>query len=515
MLTFLKKLSEENSNNKRIAKNTLLLYVRMLFIMGVTLYTARVVLDKLGEVDYGIYGAVGSAVAFLGFLNGTLSTGTSRFLTFELGKKDYDKLKTTFNTAFYAHLFLALGIALVMETVGLWFLYNKMVIPEERLFAAEIAFHLSVFATVVSITQVPYTSVIIARENMSIYAYIGIFEALAKLLIVYLLHISSFDRLILYAALVAGVQLIVALMFRFYCHRNYEESILSIGFDKPILDKLIKFSGWSLIANIAETLSLQGVVVLISMFFQPVVVAAQTIGNQISAAMMQFVNSFRTAINPQIIKLYAAKEYEESKKLTLESSIYVFDLLLLLGLPTIVVMEPLLNLWFVEVPEYAVVFAQYIVARQIISNFSSAFYVPMMASGELKWNSYAAAVISVFGFFVMYVLLKLGVTVMIVHYIGVMQSFLFSFVVKPYILCNKIDYRWNEIFKCFLTSFKVAVFPIAISILLSVYFEIDSKFDMIYVAGIIAVSVILSAYINLDQETREKLHGFIGRKFRK
>ena len=282
-------------DNKRIAKNTLFLYIRMLFVMGVSLFTSRVVLDKLGVVDYGLYNAVGGVVAMLMFLNGTLSTGTSRFLTFELGRNDASRLKATFSTTFYTHLILALLVALFMESVGLWFVYEKLIIPPERLSAALWAYHISIFTAVIAITQVPYTSVIIAHENMKIYAYLGVFEAVAKLVIVYLLVISSTDRLVFYACLVGLVQLLVALFYRFYCIRHYVESHITRTFDKNILRGMLSFSGMSLLANAAQVLSVQGLVVLMNMFFQPVVVAAQAIGNQLTGALMQFINNLQTA----------------------------------------------------------------------------------------------------------------------------------------------------------------------------------------------------------------------------
>lgn len=505
-------MSSNIHNNKRIVKNTLFLYVRMIFIMGVTLYTSRVVIDKLGVIDYGLYNAVGGLVAMLGFLNGTLSTGTSRFLTFELGTGNKKKLKSTFCTVFYSHVLLSLGIALVMETIGIWFIYHQLVIPPERLSASVFVFHISILTTIISITQVPYTSVIIAHENMSIYAYLGVFEALLKLIIVYLLSISSWDKLMFYTILIGAVQLTVALSYRFYCIRYYEESRLAWYFDKQIFRKMLSFSGWGLVANLSEVLGNQGIVVLINMFFQPAMVAAQVIGNQITNAMMQFISGFRTAINPQIIKLYAIQDYETSRKLTLQSSIYVFDLLLLIGLPAIVVMEPLLNLWLVQVPDYAVIFARYIMIRQILGNFSSAFYVPMMASGELKLNSYACVWICLLGFVFLYLLLRLGCNVMVVQYVGVIQVCLFSFIVKPYILCRRIDYSWSEILRCFLTALKVSIFPVAISFIMSNVWKENEFFYVVLKFLIVAMAVVSSAYMCLARENRIKLHAFVSKK---
>ena len=487
----------------------------MIFIMGVTLFTSRIILDKLGVTDYGIYGAVGGVVGMLGFLDGTLSTGTSRFLTFELATDNKERLRRTFSTAFYTHLVLALLVAIILETAGIWFICNKLIIPPNRLSAAFWCLHFSVLTTIVSITQVPYTSVIIAHENMGVYAYVGIYEAVMKLLVAYLLSIATWDRLIFYAVLIACVQISVAFFYRVFSVRCYWESKLKRIFDKRIFCEMLGFSGWSLMANVGEVLIQQGYVVLINMFFLPAIVAAQTIGNQISGAMMQFINNFRTAINPQIIKLYAAKEYTKSRKLTLNSSVYVFDLLLLLGLPAIVLMEPILNLWLVKVPDYAVVFAQYIVARNILSNFSAAFYVPMMASGELKDNSLASIFLTFTGFGILYLLLKIGFSVMWVQYMAIIQCILFSLVVKPLILIKKLNYSVSEISACVLKCAEIALLPCAVSAAIAWCVNLTSIPVMGCAAVVMALSVCVSAWLFMDGEMRQKLTLMIKNKILK
>lgn len=499
-------------NKKRIAFNTLFLYTRMLFIMGISLFTSRVVLDKLGVEDYGIYNSVGGVVAMLMFLNSTLSTSTSRFLTFELGKNDKNRLTSTFSTAFYAHLILALLIALFMETVGLWFVHYKLIIPPDRLYAALWAFHISIFTAFIAITQVPYTSVIIAHENMKIYSYIGIFEALSKLLMAYLLVISSTDKLILYACLIGSIQILTAIFYRSYCIKHYTESHITRSFDKRVLHSMLSFSGLSLLANVTQVLSAQGLVVLMNMFFQPAVVAAQAIGNQLTNAMMQFVGNLQTALNPQIIKLYATGSYAESRQLTLQSSVYVHELILLLCLPAIVVMDPLLHLWLVEVPPYAVIFAQYIILKQLFNVYNMTLYTPMVASGKLLSNSLAALSLGIGVFALLYVLLKLGFDVMWVQYISVLQAILFSYIIKPYILCKEIGYSWSEILQSFQKCIKVSVIPIVVSALCHLYISIDSLMDLFNVVSIICISVISSAYIYLDKKTRIKLHCFLRQK---
>lgn len=502
------------ADNKRIAKNTIFLYFRMILIMGVSLFTSRVILDKLGVVDYGLYNVVGGVVGMLSFLNGTLSNGTSRFLTYELGADNKEKLQKTFSTAFYTHLLLSVIILLIMETGGMWFLYNKLVIPPDRLMACVWVFQLSILTTVIAITQVPYTAVIMAHEHMKIYAYVSIFEAVAKLLVCYLLAVADFDKLTFYAALVAIVQLLVAFYYRFYCSRHFAESHLRWIFDKGILRSLMGFSGWNILANITETLKLQGVIVLINMFFTPAIVAAQAIANQVTNAMMQFVNNFRTAINPQIIKLYASGDKDASKRLTLSTTVYCFDLVLLLGLPALFVMDELLHLWLVEVPDYAVIFSQWIIVCQIVGTFNAAFYIPMMAANKIKKNSMAAVYFGIGQFVVLYFLLKLGCGVMWVQYLQLLTMIIFSLLVKPYILYKDIDYTLKELFLCYWKCVKVLILSLACSVPISVFLG-DKLMDIILKVVTIGICVLFSSYIFMDKYSKRNIHTLICAKINK
>ena len=485
----------------------------MFIIMAVQLYTSRVILDKLGADDYGLYNVVGGVVGLLSFLTGTLSIGTSRFITYELGAGDAKKLKSTFVTSFYTHLALSGIIVILLETIGLWFFYNHLVIPSDRLDAAFWVYQISILTTIVAITQVPYTSAIMAHEKMDIYAYLSIFEAVAKLLVVYLLVIAPYDKMLFYAILIAIVQIVLASFYRFFCVSKFQECRLNFSFDKSIFKKLMGFSGWNITANIAEVLKAQGVIVLINMFFQPAIVAAQAIGNQITNAMMQFINNIRTAVNPQIIKLYASGDYEGSKRLTLKSSLYVFDLLLLLGLPFILLMEPILNLWLKEVPPYTVVFAQCIVASQIIGNFSASFYTPMLAANKIKKNSIAAVIFSFSNFIILYLIFKLGGDVMWVQYIYILNSVLWSYLIKPFILYKDINYNIPEMAKCILATFKVGFLSCIIAIPTR-YFLHNSFIECIVLFMITIVAVIISSYIFMYKEDRQKAMSFIYNKIK-
>ena len=494
------------SDNKRIAKNTLFLYVRMLFVMGVSLYAARVVLDKLGVDDYSLYNVVGGIVGMLSFLNGTLSIGTSRFLTYELGRKDGNRLSLTFNTTFYAHLALGILFIFLLETGGVWYIYNKLVVEASRLGAAMIVFQISIFASLIALIQVPYTSLILAHEEMGVYAYVGVFEAIAKLGVIYALVVTDTDKLILYAVLIAVVQLLVAICYIIYCRRNYIESRLKLLYDKSIMKSLLSFSGWNVLANLSETLKLQGYIILLNLFFQPFVVAAQTIGNQVAGAMMQFIGNFRNAINPQVIKLYAAGEYEESKRLTLSTTVFVFDLVLLLGLPTIFVMEPIMKLWLVDVPPYTVVFTQYIVVQRILSTFDASFYIPMMAAGKIKTNSVISSCFGPGLFVLLYVLFRLGFDVMWLQYTGVIVTCLFSFYIKPYILTKEVvGYEMKDFIPCYMLCIKEAVLAIAISYCAYIFVGIGTPVASITTFVVSLLGVVFTSYIFMEKAMKEKV----------
>lgn len=490
-------------NNKRIAKNTLFLYVRMIIVMGVNLFTSRVVLDKLGVDDFGLFNVVGGVVGMLSFISGTLSIGTMRFLTVELGRRDQKRLLDTFNTAFYTHFFVGVALAILLETGGLWFVYHKLVIPEGRLGAALLAYHISVITSILSISLVPYTSLIMAHERMGIYAYISIFEAFLKLVIVYLLSIAQFDKLAFYAILVALVQILTTLIYIVYCNYHFIESKLKFIFDKAIFKSLLSFSGWNVIANLSETLKLQGYLVLINMFFQPFVVAAQTIGNQVAGAMMQFFNNFRMAINPQIIKLYADGKYEESKRLTLNTTILVFDLVLLLGLPTMFVMNTIMNVWLVEVPAYAVIFAQYIIVQRILSTFDAAFYIPMMAEGKIKTNSIIASLSGPGLFCLLYLIFKSGGDVMWIQYTGIIALIMFGFIIKPYLLVHdEKGYSYSDFIPCFLTCLKVSLLSIGLSYLFYMILGNETIMRSICLFILSFFSVLVSSYTFMNQSMK-------------
>lgn len=502
-------------DSKRIAKNTVYMYIRLIVVMLVTLYTARVVLDKLGAEDYGIFNAVAGVVGMLSFLNNTLAKGTSRFLTYALGKNENKLLSETFTTAFISHFILATVIIVLLEVIGVWFVSHKLLIPEERLTAALWCFHISLFITFLGIIQVPFTASIISHEDMNVYAYIGLFEAGAKLGIVYLLStISSLDKLIFYSFLLAAVQLILFVFYFFYCRNKYQETKAPLYFKKDILKDMLGFSAWNLVTHIAVTLRVQGTNIIIGMFFKPVVVAAQAIANQVTTTLMNFVYNFTTALNPQIIKSYAVGDYDDSKKLTLESTVFVFDLVLLICLPFLFTIDTILNIWLVDVPEYTVVFCRFILIAQILDVFNVTFYTPMMASGKLKSNSICAILVEAIKIVVLYILFRLGLSIMWLQYIYIASTALWSFFIKPTILHKEIGYGSKELIECYVACAKVLIPSMFFSFV--VYFFVgDSLFQQIVLFVVTALIVCVFSLSFMKKSLRTRLFSLVLSKLKK
>lgn len=376
-------MTSHAENTKRIAKNTLMLYVRMLFSMLVSLYTSRVVLNTLGVEDYGIYNVVGGVVGMLGFLNASMSGATSRFLTFELGRGDSIRLKETFSSALIIHISIALIVFVIAETAGLWFLENKLVIPESRMTAAHIVYQLSIFSTMLGITQVPYNATIIAHEKMNVYAYVEILNVCLRLLIVYLLVIGDFDKLILYAILTFGVSMLIMGIYRIYCTRHYKETKFHFIWRKDILKPMLNFSGWDLYGNASVMARTQGVSMLLNLFFGPLMNAAAGIATQVQGAVMAFANNFIVAARPQIVKQYASGEYESMFHLLKNSITLSFTLLSLLSIPLMCETNFVLKIWLGIVPDYAVIFCNYTLLFNIFASISVLLVSVVHATGKI------------------------------------------------------------------------------------------------------------------------------------
>ena len=441
-----------SGNNKRIAKNTMFLYIRMLFIMAVQLYTSRVVLNTLGVVDYGLYNVVGGIVTMFAFLNGAMTTSTQRYITYELGKGHLERLKTVFTTCVQIHLFISLIVILLGETVGLWFLYEKMVIPDDRFTAAMWVYQLSILTMCVQVMSVPYNSDIVAHERMGVFAAISVIEVILKLAVVYMLVIGDFDKLILYAILIAVVQLLIRYIYTRYCHKHFPESILIRAFDKSLSKEMGKFMGWNIWGNLAGTLFGTGLNLLLNVFFGPAVNAARAIAVQVEAAIANFSSNFLMAVNPQITKLYAQNDLKDMHKLIFRSSKFTFFLMLTLSLPVIMETDTILTVWLKIVPDYTVIFLRLLLCIVTIDAVARPLMIAAAATGDVKLYQSLIGGILLSIVPIAYVVLKFGgspESVYVVHLIICIIAFLTRlWVVKPMIKLSMRQYFVHVVLPC-------------------------------------------------------------------
>ena len=399
---------QTSENNKRIAKNTLLLYFRMLLLMVVSLYTSRVTLAALGVEDYGIYNVVGGVVAMFSMLSGSLSAAISRFITFELGRGDKERLKTVFSTSVNIQIGLAIIIMVLAEIGSVWFLNCKMNIATERLLAANWVLQCSIITFMINLISVPYNAAIIAHERMSAFAYISILETVLKLLVVYLLYVTLYDRLIVYAVLLCLVAIALRLIYGIYCKRNFEECTYHFIYDKSILRSMTGFAGWNFIGVASGALRGQGVNIVINLFCGAAVNAARAISFQVNNAVNSFASNFMTAINPQITKSYASGNYGYMMQLIFQGARLSYYLLLFISLPLILEADTVLKLWLEEVPEHTTLFVQLILVFGMEEALSNPLITAMLATGDIKKYQLTVGGLQLMNFPVSYMLLKFG-----------------------------------------------------------------------------------------------------------
>lgn len=412
-------MSDNLSNNKRIAKNTILLYIRTFVILLISLYTSRVVLNALGVDDYGIYNVVGGFVAMFSLLSGALSNAISRYITFELGRGDKEKLKEVFSTSVTVQIILALVVGVLAEAFGIWFLNVKMNIPNERMVAANWVFQCSLLTFAINLISIPYNAAIIAHERMNAFAYISILEAFLKLGAVFLLFVIGYDKLIVYALLLALVATLIRVIYGAYCSRHFEECHYQFSINKPLIKEMTSLAGWNMLGSSGSILNSHGVNLLMNLFFGVTVNAARGLAVQVNGAVTQFVNSFTTAVNPQITKSYAKGEKDYLLKLVMMSSKYSFFLTLLLAAPIIAETPYILKLWLKEVPDYTVLFVRLTLMVSLIASLSTSLYTLALSTGNIKMYQIVVGSLSLSCFFVTYAFYKLGFPVETAYYVNI------------------------------------------------------------------------------------------------
>lgn len=501
-------MSSTTENNKRIAKNTAMLYIRMLLIMAVTLYTSRVVLEVLGVEDFGIYNIVGGVVVLFSFINNAMATATQRFLNFELGRNDIKEVGRVFSMSMTAHISIALLVLLLAETIGLWFLLTQMNIPDGRMNAAVWCYQFSILTTCVQIIRVPYNACIIAYERMSFYAYISILEVILKLLIVFLLSIGGFDKLILYSILMFLVTVVVCYAYKIVCNRNFNISRYSFFWDKILYRKLMSFSGWSLFGSAANVGAQQGLNILLNIFCGVTVNAAMGIANQVSHAVYSFVSNFQVAFNPQIVKSYASEDKKYLEKLIFRASKFSYLLLFLLALPILLNCNFLLSFWLTEVPLYTTSFSQWLICSLLLDALAAPFWMTVQAVGKIRNYQLLISVIILMNLPLSYVLLKIGMNpnfVMIVRFCITLITYLARLIYSKKMINYSLLKYLNSVV---LTILLVSVLSLPLPLYISRVFDSWYGFFLTTVLSVVLV-ILLSFFIGMDKDEQKYIKSII------
>lgn len=502
------------SDNKRIAKNTIFLYIRMMVVMLVALFTSRVILNTLGATDYGIYNVVGGIVTIVSFLNSALGASTSRFLTFALGEKNIQKQKSTFGACLNLHIGIALLVLILGETVGLWFFYEKMVIPDERMVAAFWVYQFSILTTMVSFTQVPYNASLIAHEEMSIYAYVGLYEAISRLIIAYLITISPIDKLVFYGLLLLINTIVVQLFYRWYAVKHFEECRFSLVKDKVLYKRLLSYGGWDLFGNLALVCQGEGVNLLLNVFFGPVVNAARAIAFQIQGAVTQFVSNFMTAVRPQVIKNYAEGNVDKMYTMTFYAAKFSYILMLALVVPIIYEIRFILGIWLGDaVPDETALFAVIVLMTYTWRTFHIAALMPYHAIGKIKTGNVTIGSLMIATLPIGYVLFKFGCPAysvfLAIFAVEIVGMFAIYWLIHRY---EYFPYKYvftRILMPCGLVTIFTIILPAFITHLMN-----DGWARLIIVGISTEFSLLLSAlYLGLNKEERTRIFSFIKNKF--
>ena len=482
------------SYNKQIAKNTAMLYIRMIITLLVTLYTSRVILKILGVEDFGIYNAVGGVVTILAFINNSMSIAVQRYLSYDLGREDIQSLNRTFGMALIIHGLIAIIVALLAETIGYYFLTHYMKFPAARLEAAKWVFHFSVLTCCIRFLQIPYNALIISFERMGLFAYLSIGEAFLGLLIVFLLQFGTFDRLQLYAVLVFGVTVIITGMYAAYCQLKIKEIKLRFVWDKTLFKHLLGFASWSALGEMAWAATGQGVNITLNLFFGPVVNAARGIAYQVLGAVNRFVQSFQMAVNPQIIKQYAAGNLSDMYSLVFRSSRFSFYLLLLLTQPLLLRMDYILFLWLGQNPPHLTIFCRLVLIGALTDVISSLLATIAKAYGNIRNYQFIVAAILILNLPLSYTSLKYGAPAESVFFVYIFISINLLFI-RLYLTRRMVKLSIRAFGKnvlCPSIKVLIAAFPIPLAT------HILFANNLIGLIGVILISslcVLLAIYI--------------------
>lgn len=496
-------------NNKRLAKNTMFLYIRMFVIMAVGLYTSRVVLQALGASDFGVYNVVGGIVLLLCFLNQSMVASTQRYINIALGKDDEIYTSKIFKASIRIHLLLAIIIAIVAETGGLWFLNSQLNIPDNRMFAANIVYQVSIITVFVSINMAPYSAMIIAMEKMSIYAYVSVIDAVVKLLLVIYLLYSPFDRLIVYSVIMALVGFLDFFISYLYCKQKISCCYAQVvKIESSLYKSMLSFSGWAIIGSLAFSLSNQGINMLLNIFFNPVVNAARGISMNVSNYVNQFVGNFTVAVNPQITKSFAANDYVGMFNLVSNSARYSIYLLSFVALPIIFEANFVLTIWLKDFPKDTVLFCDFILAESFLFCADRPLATTCNAIGCVKQINLSAGVVYIVGFVLSWFMLNIYPFILlplIIHAITVIVvDLIFIYFIKKYL---NVDI--SILFKSLGRALLVLVIPVSILFIVNVYFA-EGWIRLFLTLGMSTITVLSSVYfVGITMNEKKQLKSII------
>jgi O-antigen/teichoic acid export membrane protein len=476
--------------------------------MGVNLYTVRIVLNTLGTVDYGLFNVVGGIVTMFSFLSGTMASASQRFFAFELGRKDYVRLKQTFSMTMTIYLLMGIVILILAETVGLWFLNTQMTIPSERMDAARWVYQFSILSSMMTMFTVPYNAAIVAHERMNVYAWVSIVEVILKLAIVYALVVFSVDKLKLYAILMFAVTSLITLIYRVYTKRKFEETRYSFYWEKGLFKEIVTYSGWNLFGALAGVFNNQGVNIVLNMFFGPLVNAAQAIALQVNGAINQFVQNFMTATRPQITKYYAAGEREQMLRLVFQSSKFSFLLLFILTMPVLLETNFIYEVWLKEVPAYVVLFTRLVIVAALIDALSYPLMAAAQATGRVKIYQVVVGGVIILNLPISYLFLNLDYLPQTVFFLAITSSviclFLRLIILKKIINLPIMNYFCKVIFPLLLVIFLSYLLPILI---LTKMENGLIRFIIVAIVGIF-MSVLSTYIVGLSNNEKKMLSTF-------
>ena len=443
--------------------------------MGVSLYSVRVVLDVLGTEDYGIYNVVGGMIVLLSFLGSTMASATQRYLSFELGKEDNDRLKKIFSLSLISYFVILCVVVLLAETVGLWFINNKLTIPEDRMFAANCVYQSTVLSFVITLFCLPYNAAIIAMERMSVFAYAGIVDSLLKLAIALTLPFLIWsDSLIIYAVLILLSTSLIQLFYYIYCKRKFSFCTFQYNKDFGLLKEMLSYAGWNMIGSISHALRSQGLNILINMFFCPVVNAARGVAYQVNSAIHSFTNNFYTAVRPQLVKLYSSNQKEKMVNLGYSSSKFAYYLLLFISIPLFCETSSILGIWLKDVPEFTVLFLRITIVASLIEVFSMPLVGMLQAAGKIKLYQSVVSVINLLNVPVSYIFLSQGYGAEYTMYINV--SLLLISMIPRLIICKRIiNINLSKYLKNVILSVLLPTIPLVLWILYYPYEYFEDK----------------------------------------